>query len=96
MTAVNYDKIKGLIYTEKSNKVLEGGKYSFEVDKSCTKGEIKTLVKSVFGVDAEKVNIINTAGKVKRFKGIIGNRKAYKKAIITVKKGQTINFQELK
>jgi large subunit ribosomal protein L23 len=96
MTAVNYDKIKGLVYTEKSNKILESGKYCLEVDKSCTKSEVKTLVKSVFGVDAEKVNIINTAGKVKRFKGIIGTRKAYKKAIITVKKGQTINFQELK
>lgn len=96
MTSVNYDKIKGLVYTEKSNKILEGGKYCFEIDKNCTKSEIKTLIKSVFNVDAEKVNIINTSGKVKRFKGIIGTRKAYKKAIVTIKKGQTINFQELK
>lgn len=96
MKAVNYDQIKGLIYTEKSNRGLEKGKYCLEVDKSCSKDEVKSLAKEVFGVDVKKVNIVNTPGKVKSFKGVIGSRKPYKKAIITVKEGQTINFQDLK
>lgn len=93
MTALfNYDKIKGLVYTEKSNKQLAEGKYHFQVDSSCTKDEVASLVKKAFGAEVEKVNIINTAGKTKRFKGVEGTRGSYKKAIITLKKGQSINF----
>ncbi len=93
MTALlNYDKIKGLVYTEKSNKQLVDGKYHFQVDASCDKSEIASLIKKAFGVEVEKVNIINTAGKIKRFKGVEGTRGSYKKAIITLKKGQSINF----
>jgi large subunit ribosomal protein L23 len=93
MTALlQYDKIKGLIYTEKSNKQLVDGKYHFEVDSSCSKNEIASLIKKVFGAEVEKVNVINTKSKIKRFKGIEGTRGSYKKAIITLKEGQSINF----
>ncbi len=93
MTAlVNYDKIKGLVYTEKSNKQLENGKYHFRIDAKTTKSEIASLIKKTFGVEVAKVNIINTKPKTKRFKGVEGSRKSYKKAIITLKEGQTINF----
>jgi len=93
MTAlVNYDKIKGLVYTEKSNQQLANGKYHFNVDASCDKAEIASLIKKVFGVEVTKVNIINTKPKTKRFKGIEGTRGSYKKAIITLKEGQSINF----
>ena len=96
MATVKYDNIKGLVYTEKSNRYLAENKYFFEVDGSCNKGDVKSLVKSIFGVDAIKINMINVEGKLKRFKGILGKRKSYKKAIVTLKDGQSINFQDLK
>ena len=65
-------------------------------DKSCTKKDLKSLIKIVFDVDAEKINIANVSGKTKRFKGVIGTRKSYKKAVVTIKEGQSINFQGLK
>jgi len=94
MTALlNYDKIKGLIYTEKSNKQLaDGNKYSFEVDYSCTKKEISSLIKKVFNVEVVKVNIANLRSETTKFKGVSGQTKARKKAIVTLKQGQSINF----
>jgi large subunit ribosomal protein L23 len=89
---MSYDKIKSLVYTEKSNKQLAEGKYHFQVCSSCNKSEIASLIKKAFGVEVEGVNIINTAGKTKRFKGTQGTRGAYKKAIVTLKEGQSINF----
>ena len=93
MSAGNYDKIKGLIYTEKSNKQLEQNKYCFEITSDCDKSEIKSLVKTIFKVDVIKVNISNVTGKIKRFKGVLGKKSSYKKALITVKEGQSINFE---
>lgn len=94
MTAqLNYDKIKGLIYTEKSNKQLaDGNKYTFEVDSSCDKKEVANLIKKVFGVEVLKVNIANLRSETTRFKGVVGQTKSRKKAIVTLKQGQTINF----
>ncbi len=89
---VNFDKIKSLVYTEKSNKQVADGKYQFHVDAQCNKDEIASLIKKSFGVEVEKVNIINTKSKAKRFKGIEGKTAAFKKAIVTLKKGQAINF----
>ena len=56
---------------------------------------IKKSIETIFGVDVEKVNIINTEGKVKRFKGTVGKRSSVKKAIVTIKDGQEINFAKL-
>lgn len=89
---MSYDKIKALVYTEKSNKQLAEGKYHFQVCSSCNKSEIASLIKSAFGVEVEGVNIVNTPGKTKRFKGTQGTKGAYKKAIVTLKEGQSINF----
>jgi large subunit ribosomal protein L23 len=93
MSAGNYDKIKGLIYTEKANKQLEQNKYCFEITSDCAKGEIKSLVKTIFKVDVTKVNISNVTGKIKRFKGVLGKKSSYKKALVTIKEGQSINFE---
>ncbi len=90
------ESLKGLIYTEKSNKELADGKYYFKVAKDCNKLKLKNLIKSFFNVEVQKVNISNVTGKTKRFKGITGQRTSYKKAIVTLKKGQSINFQNLK
>ncbi len=93
MALLNYDKIKGLIYTEKSNKQLaDGNKYTFEVDTSCDKKEVASLIKKFFNVEVIKVNMVNVRSETKRFKGVLGQTKASKKAIVTLKEGQTINF----
>jgi large subunit ribosomal protein L23 len=49
-------------------------------------------MKDVFSVTVEKVNIIRLPAKTKRFKGVVGQRNAIKKAIITLKDGETLNF----
>jgi len=94
MTALlNYDKIKGLIYTEKSNKLLaDSNKYTFEIDSSCNKKEVASLIKKIFNAEVAKVNIANIRSETKRFKGVMGKTKSRKKAIVTLKEGQTINF----
>jgi len=92
-TFLNYDKIKKLIYTEKSNKLVANDKYTFEIDYNCTKKEIASLIKKIFNVDVKKVNIINSFGKTKRFKGIVGSKSDIKKAIITLQTGQKINLE---
>ena len=95
MIKINYDKIKGLIYTEKANKQLEQNKYCFKVSNNCKKSDLKSLLKSIFKVDIIKVNVSNVSGKIKKFKGVIGKRSSYKKALVTVKEGQSINFEGL-
>ena len=90
-----YDIILSPIVTEKTNNQLNNRKYSFSIDGSASKDDIKKSIETIFGVDVEKVNIINTEGKVKRFKGTIGKRSSIKKAIVTIKDGQEINFAKL-
>lgn len=89
---INYDNIKGLNYTEKSTQMTSQGKYVFEIDKKVTKSEIKSLIKNLYKVDVISVNTINTKSKNKRFKGVAGKTSSIKKAIITLKENQTINF----
>ena len=87
----NYDKIKALVYTEKSSKQLVDRKYSFLVDPKCTKSEICSLVKKSFGSDVKKVNIVNVKLRIKSSKN--SSRVVFhKKAIITLVDGQLINF----
>lgn len=90
-----YDIILSPIVTEKTNNQLNNKKYSFSIDGSASKEDIKKSIETIFGVDVEKVNIINTEGKVKRFKGTVGKRSSIKKAIVTIKDGQEINFAKL-
>lgn len=89
---VDYGKIKSLVYTEKSNAQLVNGKYHFIVNSSCSRSEVASLIKKTFGVEVEKVNIIKTPIKTRKFKGVEGITHSTKKAIVTLKKGQSINF----
>lgn len=93
---MDYNILKGLIYTEKSNKELANGKYYLKITNDCNKSKLKDFIQSFFKVDVASINISNVTGKTKRFKGILGKRKSYKKAIVTLKEGQSINFQNLK
>lgn len=68
------------------------GKYVFKVSVDANKNEVKKAVSSRFGVSVEKVNIMNINPKKSFFRGKKGFRKKEKKAIVTLLKGQTIDF----
>jgi len=85
------------IITEKMTAQGEKlGRYGFIVDKRANKLQIKKAVKDMYGVEVEEVNTMTYAGKYKsRFtkSGVISSRtNSYKKAIVTVAKGETIDF----
>jgi len=67
-------------------------KYVFSVDRQASSHEIKKGVESIYKVNVEKVNIVNQKGKVKRLGRSVGRRPAFKKAIVTIKKGQVIDI----
>ena len=66
----------------------------FRVATDATKPEIKAAVELLFKVDVESVQVANVMGKVKRFKGATGRRKGWKKAYVSLKPGQELNFVE--
>lgn len=66
----------------------------FRVATDATKPEIKAAVELLFKVEVESVQVANVKGKVKRFKGAVGRRKGWKKAFVSLKAGQEINFVE--
>jgi len=66
----------------------------FRVVSDATKPEILAAVELLFKVQVESVQVLNTKGKQKRFKGHVGRRKSWKKAFVSLKPGQEINFAE--
>ena len=87
-----FDVIVNPIVTEKSTIAAQLGKYVFEVPIKADKKEIKSVVEELFAVNVTKVNTINYDGKTKRFRGRVGKRTAFKKAIVTLKEGQAIDW----
>ncbi|MBR2179399.1 MAG: 50S ribosomal protein L23 [Selenomonadaceae bacterium] len=83
--------IKPLI-TEKSTELMAEGKYVFKVAKAANKIEIARAVKEIFNVKVEKVNTVNVKGKTKRIGRTSGKRADYKKAIVKLAAGETIEF----
>ncbi|MBT9488409.1 MAG: 50S ribosomal protein L23 [Rubrivivax sp.] len=71
---------------EKNNQVL------FKVLRSATKPEIKAAVELMFKVEVESVQTVNQKGKTKRFGGRVGRRDHVKKAYVSLKPGQELNF----
>ena len=88
----SYDVVKRPIITEKSMKLVESGKYTFEVDRRANKTEIKNAIEELFKVDVESVNIINGLKKEKRVGRYTGLLPAVTKAIVTLEKGQKIEI----
>lgn len=90
------DVIKKPLVTEKAMKLGENHQYAFIVDRSANKIEIKKAVEEMFEVDVTSVRTLNLRGKMKsRFtkRGIQrGKTAARKKAIVTLKEGQTIDL----
>ncbi len=90
-----YDIIKKPLFTEKGMDLKEReGKILIEADAAANKHEIKKAMEEIFKVKVEKVAVINTKGKLKKFGKSIGRRSDKKKAIITLKKGEKLDFIE--
>ena len=86
-----YDTIVRPVITEKSMMVSEAGKVEFIVGLNASKNDIKAAVEAIFNVKVEKVNTIHQFGKTKLFRGRKGERSDYKKALVTLAKGQNID-----
>lgn len=82
------------LVTEKSTALMEQGKYVFKVAKAANKIQIAKAVAEIFNVKVVAVNTINMSGKVKRVGRNVGRRSDYKKAIVTLAPGETIQFFE--
>ena len=93
MTKINlYDKILSPIVTEKSTNLSEQNKIVFKVPVKANKKNLKTNIEKIFKVNVTKVNIINKQNRTKLTRGKKIRVSGYKKAIITLKKGQSIDL----
>ncbi|WP_262695636.1 50S ribosomal protein L23 [Kordiimonas aquimaris] len=90
-TIKHYDVIKSPIITEKATLGSENNQVTFKVAINATKPEIKAAVEALFDVKVKKVNTLRQEGKVKRFRGVIGKRAEYKKAMVTLAEGSSID-----
>jgi large subunit ribosomal protein L23 len=79
------------ISTEKSTNLNQFNQYSFVVSKNSKSSEIKEAIQRIFKVKVVKVNTSIMRGKLKTFKGSIGYKKDFKKAIVTLAEGNTID-----
>lgn len=87
--------IKSHIATEKSHVIRDQQNcYVFEVSRGANKVEIRQAVEELFGVNVKKVATMNMRGKVKRLGRFVGKKSNWKKAIITLKEGETISQLE--
>ena len=81
------------LITERTTDLMADGKYVFVVDKRANKIQIADAVKEVFNVKVENVNTVNVKGKKKRLgRGAEGRTASYKKAIVKLAAGETIEF----
>ncbi len=87
-----YDKILQPVVTEKSTNLSEQNKIVFKVPNSSNKKILKKNIEKIFKVNVTKVNIVNKKNRVKISRGKKIKLKGYKKAIITLKKGQSIDL----
>ena len=87
-----YDKIISPIVTEKSTNLSEQNKIVFKVPLKANKKNLKTSIEKIFKVSVTKVNIVNKKNRIKTTRGKKIKIKGYKKAIITLKKGQNIDL----
>ena len=87
-----YDKILFPMVTEKSTNLSEQNKIVFKVNAKANKKNLKTNIEKIFKVNVTKINIINKQNRKKLTRGRKVKVSGYKKAIITLKKGQSIDL----
>jgi len=86
-----YGVILSPVITEKATRGSEHNQVTFRVRKDAPKPLIKAAIEGLFNVKVTGVNTTNMLGKTKRFKGHLGHRSDFKKAIVTLAEGQTID-----
>lgn len=80
------------IITEHSYDMMEHNVYTFEVAKDANKIEVRQAIEAIFGVKVEKVNTLNVKSKPKRVRYQQGRTRTWKKAMVTLKDGDTIEL----
>ena len=90
-TADMYDTLSRPIITEKALRGSENGQVTFEVPRTATKEDVKNAVEAIFGVKIKAVNTVRQIGKIKRFRGKLGQRSEVKKAVVTLAEGYNID-----
>ena len=86
-----FELIRRPLVTEKTTLMSEHNQVTFEVPLDANKHEIKTAVQELFKVKVTAVNTLRQKGKTKRFRGQPGRRSDYKKAVVTLAEGDTID-----
>ena len=93
MKKINFiDSIRHPIITEKATILSEQNKTIFKVHENANKETIKKNIEKLFNVDVIKINIINQKSKLKMRQGKKSFKSGFKKAIVTLKKGQSIDL----
>lgn len=90
----DYQIILRPLITEKNTNMMELNKYSFQVDRKATKPQIKRAIESIFGVTVTNVHTMNRRGKRRRRGRDFGYTADWKKAIVTLEEGDTIEMFE--
>ncbi|MFA7654215.1 MAG: 50S ribosomal protein L23 [Candidatus Magasanikbacteria bacterium] len=91
---ISYKILSKALVTEKSAIAESNNKYSFVVSRFATKGQISQAVKEAYGIKPKAINVINVNGRNVRFGKSKGRRSDYRKAIVTLPKGQTISIHK--
>ena len=93
MNKINlYDSILNPVVTEKATNLSEMNKVVFKVNRSANKRSVKKSIEKIFKVNVVKINIINKQRRIKIARGKKVKVQGYKKAIVTLKKGQNIDL----
>ena len=87
-----YDIVKSLVRTEKGTEQLTQNKYLFWVARDANKIEIRQSVEKIYKVSVKAVNTMFMRGKKKRVRHVLGKTPDWKKAIVTLAKGQKIDL----
>jgi len=91
--ALYYHIIRKPLVTEKSTVLQDiRNQFTFEVHPEANKSEIRKAVQALFDVHVSKVRIMNVPGKMRRFMGRPGKSAPWKKALVTVRKGENIEI----
>jgi len=93
-TNQSYQILVKPLVTERAAEIAALGKYVFMVNRAMNKVEVKKAIRSVYNVEPIKINMINVVGKKVRYGRSLGQRKDWKKAIVTLKPGDKIEIYE--
>ena len=90
----SYDFLIEPWVTEKSHELMSSNKYVFKVNKLSNKRQIRKSVESLYDVKVTEINVVNIPAKKRRYGKTVGVKSGIKKAMITLKKGDSINLFE--